>query len=178
MEICLIHFDGSRTANHALDAAMDRNAREAPWLHDVTVIRRSSKGRVSTFPAGSRKKRTGGESRSRHEPLRAANDVAGPDLVDAWLPNAVELVSRAPVSRMREVELERDVIRIVELEEVVEPNSSALLLVADHSACDAMEATFARLSTRTYRHDVLDDVDRTLRQLLESSRDETAAADD
>jgi hypothetical protein len=178
MEICLIHFDGSRTANHALDSEMGRRARENTWLRDVTVIRRSARGRVSTSTAGSQKRNASGASRSRREPLRPGNDVAEPDLVDAWLPNAVELLTKTPARRTREAELERDVIRVVELEELVEPNSSALLLIADRSVCDDMEAMFARRSARTYRHDVLDDVARTLGQLLASSRGDAAPADD
>lgn len=177
MEICIIYFDGSRTANQALDLAMERRAGGLSWLRDVTAIRRSSRGRVWTRPAWSRKRRRGGDARAGAELLRPANDVTGVALDEATLPSSVVVATNAGARGAREVELERDVIRVVELEDLLEPNSSALILIGERADCDYMEATFARHSTRTCRHDVFGDVDRTLRQLLDSSRSATSVID-
>lgn len=76
-------------------------------------------------------------------------------------------------SRHRATQLVRDVLQIIELEELLALDASALVLIADRPSCDEMEATFAAESTRTCRQEVLDDFDTTLRLLLESS---TAAA--
>src|SRR5690349_3880281 len=75
----------------------------------------------------------------------------------------------APVGRSRASQLVRDVLQIIELEELLDLDASALVLIADRPSCDEMEATFAAESTRTCRQEVLDDFDTTLRLLLESS---------
>lgn len=84
-------------------------------------------------------------------------------------PAAVE----APAASGRAAQLLRDVLQIIELEELLDLDASALVLIADRPSCDEMEATFAAESARTCRQEVLDDFDTTLRLLLESS---TAAA--
>jgi hypothetical protein len=76
----------------------------------------------------------------------------------------------APATRGRAAQRVRDVLQIIELEELLELDASALVLIADRTSCDEMEATFAAESTRICRQDVLDDFDTTLRLLLDSSR--------
>jgi hypothetical protein len=75
----------------------------------------------------------------------------------------------ASAARSRAAQLARDVLHIIELEELLELDASALVLIADRPSCDEMEATFAAESARTCRQEVLDDFDTTLRLLLESS---------
>jgi hypothetical protein len=89
---------------------------------------------------------------------RVSMRLASPD-------HAVE----APTGRGRATQLVRDVLQIIELEELLDLDASALVLIADRPSCDEMEATFAAESTRTCRQEVLDDFDTTLRLLLESS---------
>jgi hypothetical protein len=74
-----------------------------------------------------------------------------------------------PASHSRATQHVRDVLQIIELEELLELDASALVLIADRPSCDEMEATFAAESARTCRQEVLDDFDSTLRLLLESS---------
>lgn len=73
-----------------------------------------------------------------------------------------------PALRARAAQLVRDVLQLVELEELLELDASALVLIADRPSCDEMEATFAAESIRTCRQEVLDDFDATLRLLLEN----------
>lgn len=82
-------------------------------------------------------------------------------------PNAPALevaAARCPAAQLR-----RDVLQLVELEELLELDASALLLIADRPSCDELEATFAAHCTRTCRQQVLEDSDATLRLLLEGS---------
>jgi hypothetical protein len=147
MEICIVRFDGSRTADRMLDSALGRDGPKAEWLREVAVIRRSRRGRVTTRAV----------YRSLGSP---ANPKASPSVAG------------------RTVQLERDLFRIVELEELLEPNSSALLLVAEGTVCAEMEATFAGESGGSSRQAVLEDTDTTLRLLLESARAAAAEAVD
>jgi hypothetical protein len=87
---------------------------------------------------------------------------------------SMRLISPTPLpveaGAARAPQLLRDVLQIIELEELLDLDASALVLIADRPSCDEMEATFAAESARTCRQEVLDDFDTTLRLLLESSR--------
>jgi hypothetical protein len=72
--------------------------------------------------------------------------------------------ARSPAEQLR-----HDVLQLVGLDELLELDASALLLIADGPSCDELEATFAAACTRTCRQQVLEDSDATLRMLLEGS---------
>src|SRR5262245_8382402 len=58
MEICILQFDGSRTAEDDLKEVTDEKGTQNPWLHDVGMIARPLAGRVRvgvSFPDGSSK---------------------------------------------------------------------------------------------------------------------------
>src|SRR5262245_16926101 len=55
MELCILKFDGSRSAGDALREVSDAQADRNSWLHEVGVVARPLVGRVrisATFPDG------------------------------------------------------------------------------------------------------------------------------
>jgi PAS domain S-box-containing protein len=172
MEICILEFDGYHAADRALELAIMRSSRNAPWLRQFAIMRRPQVGRISIHSASSHGEGRGTSLRGEHCP------EAGETGSEAALP------SRAPISRVCEVitaakvepsversviQLQRDVFQLAELDELLGANSSMLLSIADERACDAMEAIFAGQAARTYRQKLLEDVDDNLRHLLEWS---------
>jgi hypothetical protein len=47
MELCILKFDGSNTADDALKQVADAEADRSPWLHEVGVVKRPLLGRIS-----------------------------------------------------------------------------------------------------------------------------------
>jgi hypothetical protein len=151
MDLCLLEFAGSGSAGDALDSALDASGEPATWLDDVTIISRSAVGRMGIRgphrQLADRSRRNGpGAAHETHDPTADVRYFRGSKVI--FLREAIRS-QQDHLTAVRATEVERDVFQIIELEDLLERDSSMLFLIAEPGACDEMHAMFATEHART-----------------------------
>jgi hypothetical protein len=151
MELCILKFAGAHTAEDAFEGALLCTRSWFSWLNDVSVVSRSRFGLITIAP-----------SRSDHDidlfdcddddvPDLEASEMdvhtrflVGPFASPSWYPDtpAVEQALLDPVE-LDPVELGKELLHRGALKDLLPPDSSALLLVADAETCSEMIELFA-----------------------------------
>jgi hypothetical protein len=151
MELCILKFAGACSAEDAFEGALLCTRSWFSWLNDVSVVSRSRFGLITIAP-----------SRSDHDidlfdcddddvPDLEASEMdvhtrflVGPFASPSWYPDtpAVEQAPLDPVE-MDPVELGKELLHRGALKDLLPPDSSALLLVADAETCSEMIELFA-----------------------------------
>jgi hypothetical protein len=179
MEICILKFDGSHSAEDAfkevVDAQGDRNA----WLHDIGTIARPLIGRVrvgATFPDGKSQTFHEGDLADAVESLGAytgyyVSSIAGPFSMVAGAINA------GLAARAQGEEAEQRLLHLDDLKKALPRDSSALVLIADTQTCDAMVKLFKSYSPKVVRRQVADELRQRLDTLHRQFVQEIAQAE-
>lgn len=157
MELCILKFPGACTAEEAFESALLSTRSWFSWLHDISVVSRSRFGLMTIAP-----------SRSEHDlDLFECDDADVPDLasseidvhtrflVGPFASPAWYTTNQSAVESKREdddadaedeldpLELSRELLHRGALKDLLPPDSSALMLVADAETCSAMIDLFA-----------------------------------
>jgi hypothetical protein len=167
MEICILEWDGSRSAEDALKEVTDAQGDRNPWVHDIGMIARPLIGRVRigvTFPDGQSQTLHEGDLASAVESLGAytgyyVSSLAGP------LSSMFATVNAGLDAGALGAEAEKRLFRLDELKKVLPRNSSALVLIANPETCDAMVRMFDNYSPRVTRLDAADELRKRLQAL-------------
>lgn len=151
MELCILKFPGAHSAEDAFEGALLCTRSWFSWLNDVSVVSRSRFGLITIAP-----------SRSDHDidvfdcddddvPDLEASEMdvhtrflVGPFASPSWYPDTppVEQALLDP-EELDPVELGKELLHRGALKDLLPPDSSALLLVADAETCSEMIELFA-----------------------------------
>lgn len=146
MELCILKFSGAHTAEDAFEGALLCTRSWFSWLNDVSVVSRSRFGLMTIAPSRSDQDIDLFDCDDEDVPdLEAsAMDVhtrflVGPFALPSWYAEtaAVEETVLDPI------ELGKELLHRGALKDLLPPDSSALLLVADAETCSEMIELFA-----------------------------------
>jgi uncharacterized membrane protein len=165
MEIGILKFDGSHTAEDALKEITDAQADRNPWLHEVGVVARPLIGRLriaASFPEG---KKTYRES----DVASALADVGAytgyfVSVLAAPLGAMFASVDAAMAAGERGSALEERLFHIDEIKQQLPRDSSALVLIASSATIDSLVGLFKSYSPKVIRRAADDE----LRQRIEA----------
>jgi hypothetical protein len=169
MEIGILKFDGTHSADDALKEVFDAEADRRPWLHEVGVVSRPILGRLTiraSYPEGKEgvyregdlARKAGGYGAYTGYLLGA---LAGP------FQQALFSLSASEAAEERASAAENRLFHIDELKELLPRASSALLLVAEPKIIDEMTESFSSYDPQVIRRDVAEE----LRGRLQALRD-------
>src|SRR5262245_11195523 len=174
MEICILKFEGSHSAEDALKDVTDAQGDRNPWLHEVGMVARPLIGRVrigATFPDGRSSTFHEGDLADAVSDLGAytgyfVSQLAGP------LGSMFGSVNAAIAASEYGSEAEQRLFHLGELKKALSRDSSALVLVANSDICDAMVEAFKLYEPKVIRRDVAEE----LRQRLDALHGRLAQA--
>jgi uncharacterized membrane protein len=177
MKIGILKFDGSHTAEDALQEVIDAQADENPWLHEIGIISRPLVGRLrisASFPEG---KKTYRESdlTSAIADMGAYTGLfvsafAGP-FASVFAP-----VDSALAAGEKGKELEKKLLHLDELKKQLPRDSSALVLLASLDTIDKMVELFQSYDPKVIRRDVADELRQRLQALHRHVLEDVAQA--
>jgi uncharacterized membrane protein len=164
MEVCILKFDGSNTADDALKQVANAEADRNRWLHEVGVVKRPLLGRISirvTFADDQTAEVREGDIRSA---VAEAGSMTGYLVGSLVGPLHAELAASESGGRARAVgkAVEKMLAPFEEIKSRLPRDSSALVLVATPAINDRMVALFAAWSPEVIRKDVEQEVERRL----------------
>jgi hypothetical protein len=165
MEIGVLKFDGSHSAEDALKDVLDAEGDRNPWLHEIGMVSRPLIGRLrvsASFLEGTKTYRESDLAKAGAD-LGAytgywVSTLAGP------IGSMFATVNAAMAAGERTSELEKRLLHIDEIKKQIPRDSSALVLVASSDTIDAMEKLFKSYEPKVIRRDV----DEELRERLEA----------
>jgi uncharacterized membrane protein len=156
MQLCILGFDGSHSADDALAEVQDAKAATNRWLMEVGTIARPLVGRVRirvTLPDG--------ESKTFHEGdlSKAASDLGG------WTGYYVSALAGpfgsifaaadgASAGRSYGSAAEQRLLHLDDVKKALPRDSSALVLIASDATCDALVALFSPYTSKVIRSQV------------------------
>lgn len=164
MEIGILKFDGSHSAEQALKEVIDAQADRNPWLHEVGMVSRPLLGRLRiavSFPEGKSKTYREGDLANAVADLGGytgyyVSALAGP------LGSMFASVNAAMAAGERGSELEERLFHIEEVKQQLPRDSSALVLVASSDTIDAMVDAFQSYDPQVIRRDAGDELRQRL----------------
>ena len=164
MELCILRFDGSHSAEDALKEVVDAQGDRNPWLNDVGMVARPLVGRVrigATFPDGKSKTFHEGDLADAASALGAytgyyVSALAGPFGSLFGITNAA-LTASAFGS-----DAEQRLFHLDELKKELSRDSSALALIASPDTCDKMVELFQSYQPKVIRRDVAEELHQRL----------------
>jgi uncharacterized membrane protein len=170
VEICILRFDKSRSAESALREVIDAQADRNPWLYDVGVVARPLIGRVkvaATFPDGKSKTFREGDLADAVADIGAytgyfVSALAGP------LGQMTGALRASTIAGAAGAEAEERLFHLDELKKALPRDSSVLVLIARSETCDAMVEMFKSYQPKVIRRDVADELLQRLEALHRS----------
>jgi hypothetical protein len=165
MEIGILKFIGSHTAEDALKEVIDAQADRNPWLHEIGMVSRPLIGRLriaASFPEGTKTYRES-DLADKAADLGAYTSYLVSALTGP-IGSMIATVDAALAAGERGSELEERVFHLDEIKQQLPRDSSALLLVASPDKIDAMVELFESYEPKVVRRDAGDE----LRQRLEA----------
>jgi uncharacterized membrane protein len=171
MEICILKFDGKRSADDALEEVSDARANRMPWLNEVGVVSRPIIGRLTVranYPDGETLLYKEGELAGKAGDIGAytgylLGNVSGP------LRASLLALEASTEAGDRVASVEKKLFHIDELKELLPRDSSALVLVADTSTCDDMVAAFSEYDPQIIRRNVATELQKRLSTIRDQS---------
>ncbi len=178
MEICILKFDGSSTADDALKQVANAEADRNPWLHEVGVVKRPLLGRISiraTFADDRTAEVREGDIRSA---VAEAGSMTGYLVGSLVGPLHAELAATEGGSRGGAVgkALEKMLAPTEEIKRDLRRDSSALVLVATPAVNDRMVELFGAWSPEVVRKDVAQEVERRLETFRQKTLQDLSGA--
>jgi hypothetical protein len=167
MEIGILKFDGSTTAEDALKEVIDAQADRNPWLHEVGMIARPLVGRVriaASFPEGKSKTFKESDFADAVGDLGAftgyfVSTLAGP------LGSMFATVESGMVAGERGAEVEERLFHIDEIKQQLPRDSSALVLLANADTIDTMVDLFKEYDPQVIRRDAESELGKRLQAI-------------
>jgi hypothetical protein len=182
MEVGILKFDGTHTAEDALNEVSDAEADRRPWLHEIGVVSRPIVGRLTirasypeskdaVYREGDMAKKVGAYGAYTGYLLGA---LAGP-FRQAFYSLAAEEAAEERVS-----EAESKLFHIDQLKELLPRGSSALVLIGEPPLIDELVQAFSSYGPKVIRRDVAEELrgrlqalrDQSLQQLEEAAASE------
>jgi hypothetical protein len=176
MEACILKLRKVDQAEEALSKTLSEKGEQDPWLHEVGVIKRPLIGRISiraTYadPSDIR------EGDIAHQLAEAGKwtgylvgSLAGPMHARVEALRAKRAV--APIAKR----VEKALLGIDDIKDLLPRGSSALVLVASPDICDRMTELFAPWQPEVIRRDLEDEVKGLLDDLHREAERGTEAA--
>jgi hypothetical protein len=167
MELCILKFAGARVAENVLEAILVTARDWLPWLHDISVVSRTSLGRLTIRAPGvedeaDRFEYEEGELvEMAYESDSYTRFLVGPARASSW---SSELDCRRAAAGLA-LDVERSFFHTGALRDLLGRDSSALLLVADDDTCVAMVDLFAPYHPNVSCRPVSEDADDCLASL-------------
>jgi hypothetical protein len=143
MDLCILKLNGARAAENALEAVLAITRDWLPWLHDMSVVSRSALGRLTIMgyrlndDVNRFEYEEGGLAALASE-TTYTRFLIGPLLGSSWPPVASPGLA-ATLAR----DVERRFFYTGALKDLLDRDSSALLLVSDAANCIEMVHLFA-----------------------------------
>jgi hypothetical protein len=166
MEIGILEFDGSRSAENALKDVLDARGDRDTWLHEIGVFARPLIGRlrVSASFLDSAKTYREGDMANTVADLGAytgylVSTLAGP------FGSMIATVNAALAAGERGSEAKEKLFHIDEIRDKLPRDSSALVLVASPDTIDAMVDAFQSYEPKVIRRDVEEELRKRLETL-------------
>ncbi len=164
MELCVLKFAGSRSAENALTEVLDAEGQRNPWLLEVGVLSRPLLGRVRmavTYPDGQSNTFREGDLADAVADLGAytgyyISSLAGP------LASTFETVESGLEGAALGSEAEQRLFHLDEIKQRLPRDSSALVLIADSDICDRFVRLFQRYNPTVFRGDVVEELHKRL----------------
>lgn len=166
MQLCILGFDGSHSADDALGEILEAQGDSNRWLLEVGTIARPLVGRVRvsvTFPDG--------QSKTFHEGdlTKAAADLGGltgyyVSALAGPFGSMAAAVDAASTARAYGSAEEQRLFHVDDIKKVLPRDSSALVLIAKEETCDVLVGLFKPYSAKVVRVQV----DPDLRARLEA----------
>jgi hypothetical protein len=156
MQICILGFKGSRTADDAYAEVLELEGEDHRWLLEVGTMARPRVGRLRvgvTFPDGETTTLHEGDVSKAAANLGASTGyyvsaLAGP------FGSLLAAAEGASAGRALASEADRRLFHMGDVERALPPDSSALVLVAESDACDALVRMFDSYSPLVIRAEV------------------------
>jgi uncharacterized membrane protein len=169
VNICILGFAGSHTADDAYAEVLGRGRTDNRWLLEVVAIARPRVGRVRvgvTFPDGEFKTVEKGDLAKAAPDLGGltgcyVSALAGPFGMFAAAEG--EAAGAAVVS-----DVERRLFHLDDVKKALPHDSSALILIADGAICDALVETFTSYGPEVIWRQVEPELRSRLEALLEN----------
>lgn len=167
MQICILGFEGSHSADDAYGEVLDAEGVRNPWLLEVGTIARPLLGRVRvgvTFPDGDSKTFHEGDFTDAAAELGGltgyyVSALAGP------FGSLFAMVDAESEAASFGSDVEQRLFHMDEIKKVLHRDSSALVLVAQDNTCDALVELFDGFSPTVVRIDVAPALRARLRAL-------------
>jgi hypothetical protein len=176
MEACILKFKKTDLAEEALNKVVAEKVEQEPWLHEVGVIKRPILGRISI-------RATYADPSEIHEGDVAAKladagkwtgylvgSIAGPMHARVEALRAKRAV--APVAKR----LEKALLGIDDIKDLLPRGSSALVLVAGPEVCNRLVDLFSSWQPELTRRDLSSDIQGLLDELHREVEGRTEAA--
>jgi hypothetical protein len=177
MEIGILAFDGSHTAEDALNEVADARADRNPWLHEIGMISRPLIGRLRIsigFAEGTPKSYREGDLANAAADLGARTGYFVSALASP-LRSLMVTAQAASAAGQRGNRLEERLFHVDEIKERLSRDSSALVLVADSDTIDAMVELFRSYEPKIIRREVTSELRQRLDALHQRVIQELAA---
>jgi hypothetical protein len=176
MEACILKFKKTDQAEEALNKTVGEKVEQEPWLHEVGVIKRPILGRISiraTYADPSEIKE--GDVAAKLADAGKwtgylVGSIAGPMHARVEAMRAKRAV--APVAKR----VEKAVLGIDDIKELLPRGSSALVLVASPEICNRMVDLFSSWQPELTRRNLADDMQGLLDDLHREVEQGTEAA--
>ncbi len=178
MEVCILKFDGSSTADDAVKQIANAEGDRNPWLHEVGVVKRPLLGRISiraTFADDRTAELREGDIRSA---VAEDGSMTGYLVGSLVGPLHAEMAATEGAARGRAVgkSLEKALAPFDEIKRNLRRDSSALVLVATPAVNDRMVELFAAWSPEVIRKDVAQEMERRLENFRQKTLQDLSAA--
>ena len=156
MQICILGFKGSHAADDAYAEVLELEGEDHRWLLEVGTMARPRVGRVRvgvTFPDGETATLHEGDAAKAAANLGAltgyyVSALAGP------VGSLLAADEGASAGRALASEADKRLFHIGDIEKALPRDSSALVLVAESDACDALVRMFESYSPTVIRAEV------------------------
>jgi hypothetical protein len=157
MELCILKFSGACTAEQAFESALLSTRSWFSWLNDISVVSRSRFGLMTIAPSRSEHDLDIFECDDADVPDLAASEIdvhtrflVGPFASPSWYMTTTGLMEAKREAEVGDdddeldpLELSQELLHRGALKDLLPPDSSALMLVADAETCSAMIDLFA-----------------------------------
>lgn len=157
MQICILGFEGSHAADDAYVEVLELEGQDNRWLLEVGVIARPRVGRLRvgvTFPDGETATLHEGDLAKAGADLGRLTGYYVSALAGPFGSSMFAVAEGASARRSLGSEADRRLFHMGDLETALPRDSSALVLVAEDDACDALVRMFAPYSPMVIRGQV------------------------
>lgn len=156
MQICILGFEGSRAADEAYTEVLELEGEDHRWLLEVGTMARPRVGRVRvgvTFPDGETTTLREGDVSKAAANLGGLTGYYVSTLAGPFGSLSAE-AEGASAGRALWSEADKRLFHIGDIEKALPRDSSALVLVAERDACDALVRMFDSYSPKVIRAEV------------------------